>query len=143
MEEGGESSGAARVERAEGDLESGVERGFAVVEEAEGVRGGVVEGVNLALEGFGFVVEVLLEGGEVVGELLPEEGAAGHERGLALELVEARLSQLAQLAWIGDGPHRRERTQRGEHRKPYLARSLTRWLQSINVKERKNETEGE
>ena len=72
----------------------------------EGLRGVIVEGANLELEGFGFVEKVLLQGGEVVGELLPEECAASHQRGLTLELVKARrLSQLAQLAGIGDGPH--------------------------------------
>lgn len=82
------------LEVAEGDLEGVVEGGLAAVEVAEGLVGAVVEGGDLVLEGLGFGEEVLFEGGEVVGEFLPEEGAAGHERGLALEVVEAGLSQL-------------------------------------------------
>lgn len=116
MEEGGEGGFLALVKVAEGDLDAAVDGGFAAVEEVEGLVGLVIESVNLAFESFGFVTEVLFEGGEVVGEFLPEEGAAGHEGGLALEVVKAGLSQLAQLAGIGDGPH--GGTDEAEKRKP-------------------------
>lgn len=94
------------VEVAKRDLDAAVDGGLAVLEEVEGGGGVVVEGENLVLESFRFVEKVLFKGGEVVGEFLPEEGAAGHEGGLALEVVEAgRRSKLANLAGIGGGRH--------------------------------------
>lgn len=46
------------------------------------------------MEGLGFGEEVLLEGGEVGGEVLPEEGAGGEEGGLLLHVFEGRLDRI-------------------------------------------------
>lgn len=65
--EGGEGGLGAGDEIAEGDLDGVVDRGLVAVERLVGL---VVESANL-------VLEVLLDEGEVVEELLPEEGTTG------------------------------------------------------------------
>ncbi|KAM2786977.1 hypothetical protein PS2_007809 [Malus domestica] len=89
------------------NLEAVPDRDLALLELVERRLGLLLQSLDFELDGLRFLQEVLLEGQEVVGELLPEESAAGHERGLPLELVEARRSQLSQLAGIGDRPHDR------------------------------------
>ncbi|KAM2131214.1 hypothetical protein ACFX1Q_012758 [Malus domestica] len=72
------------------DLEAVPDRDLALLELVERRLGLLLQSLDFELDGLRFLQEVLLEGQEVVGELLPEESAAGHERGLPLELVEAR-----------------------------------------------------
>lgn len=70
-----------------------------------------MEGLELVVDGLGFGEEVLLEGGEVGGEVFPEEGAGGEKGGLFFQFIEAGLDWIWNWSvWRADcgwgRPHR-------------------------------------